>query len=181
MTHFTRAALKGAAAVALGFSAIAATSAFAQAPDNEATRAMAAQICQSVIRVQRGESEFEGCVSSLATSLQNVSRTRTATQARDACFARNSGSGGTALNLCLLEAAAPRSDVEAIPDAASVLGGVADDPLFARSWFAVTPDTKFRREQQACARLGFDPALHAFAQCVADLASTLQDNETAGD
>ena len=174
MTHLAYIARTHAAAALIGTIAITSMIVPAQASGKKGTERLARQVCQSVIRVQPGESHFDGCVSSLADSLENVSRARTVTQARDACFAQKPNSVN--LNLCLLKAADTRPDPDAIelPDTASVLAGIADDPQSSKSYFAATPDTKFRREQQACARLGFDPAFGAFANCVANLQSTLQ-------
>ncbi len=183
MTRFAKLAGAGAAAALIGAIAIAGLIVPAQASGKTGIEQFAGQICQSVIRVQPGESEFEGCVSSLANSMESVSRNRAVAQARDACFAQRLTPGSAVLNLCLLRAADTKLDPATIelPDIASATAGIADDPQFTKSYFAVTPDAKFRREQQACARLGFDPAFGAFANCVADLQSTLQGIDTAGD
>jgi hypothetical protein len=183
MTHFAKTAGTGAATALIGAIAIAGLIVPAQASGKTGTEQFAGQICQSVVRVQPGESEFEGCVSSLASSMESVSRNRAVARARDACFAQRPAPGSTILNLCLLRAADTKPDPTAVelPDIASATAGVANDPQFTKSYFAVTPDAKFRREQQACARLGFDPAFGTFANCVADLQSTLQGIDTAGD
>jgi hypothetical protein len=41
------------------------------------------------------------------------------------------------------------------------------------SYFQGSPQELHRREQQACASVGFDPANRSYESCVADLASSL--------
>jgi hypothetical protein len=45
----------------------------------------------------------------------------------------------------------------------------------AKSYFAASNDEIHRREQQACAAIGEDPATMSFARCVTDLAGKLFD------
>ena len=163
-------------AALVGAIAIAGMIVPAQAADKTGAKHLAQQICRSVIGVQPGESQFEGCTSSLSDSLESISRGRAVAQARNACFAQGLKPGNADLSLCLLRAADTTPDPAAVklPDIAGMTAGIAADPQSSKSYFAVTPGMKFHREQQACAMLGFDPAFGAFASCVADLQSTLQ-------
>ena len=181
MSHYAEIARSHAAVALIGAMAIASMIAPAQAADLTGSEQLVHQICQTVIRVQPGESEFDGCVSSLADSVESASRGRAVAQARDVCFEQGLKPGSADLSLCLLRAAdtMPGPGTVDLPGTASV--ATADDPRSANSYFAVSPDTKFRREQQACARLGFDPAFAAFANCVANLQSTLQAIDMSGD
>jgi hypothetical protein len=176
MTRFAHLARIQTTATLVGAIAIASMIVPAHAADKTGVKQLAQQICQLVIGVQPGESQFEGCTSSLSDSLESISRGRAVAQARNGCFAQGLKPGSADLSLCLLRAADTTPDPAAVklPDIASMTAGVAADPQSSKSYFAVTQGTKFHREQQACAMLGFDPAFGAFANCVADLQSTLQ-------
>jgi hypothetical protein len=176
MTHFAQSIRTRAAVALFGAIAIASMAAPVEASGKPGAEQFAGQICQSIIRVQPGESQFDGCVSSLTDSLESARGERAVVQARHACFAQGLRSGSADLSLCLLRAADTKPGPGAIelPAIASVTVGIMDDPQSSKSYFAVSPDTKFRRDQQACARLGFDPAFGAFANCVADLQGMLQ-------
>jgi hypothetical protein len=176
MTHLGRITRTSVVATMVSAMALAGFSAPAGATVKTSTELFARHICQSVIRVRPGVGEFDGCVSSLVDSLQSINHGQAVAQARDACFAQGLKSGSTDLNLCLLYATEAKASLGAakLPDTASALTGIADDPQSSESYFAVTSGTQFHREQQACALLGLDPAFGAFANCVTDLQSTLQ-------
>jgi hypothetical protein len=182
MTHLSQIARTAAATALIGATMIASTIVPAEASGKISPEQFARRICQSVIRVQPGVSEFDGCVSSLTDSAQSISRGRAVAQARDVCFARGLKPGSTDLNLCLLRAADTKADPDAIdlPDTAGVAAGMTNDPQSSKSYFVVSSDTKIHREQEACARLGFDPAFGAFANCVANLQGTLQGIDMSG-
>ncbi len=182
MTLFTHLARTQAAAALIGAITVAGMIAPAQASGKTGAEQLVRQACQSVIRVQPGESQFDGCVSSLADSLESANRGRAVAQARDVCFAQGLKPRSADLSLCLLTAAdaKPGPDAIELPDTASMMTGAADDPQSSKSYFVVSSDTKIHREREACARLGFDPAFAAFANCVANLQSSLQGSDTSG-
>jgi hypothetical protein len=138
----------------------------------------ARQICQGIIQVQPGEDRFNGCTSSLSDSVRHATTTRAVAAARDACF-QELHRPRTDLNLCVLRAAdakvAPGNDmVQLPPNGFDAANGAPDDLDSSRSFYAVSNDTKFRRERRACAVIGLDPALGAFSHCVSDLQDALQ-------
>ena len=175
MTRLTTMA-RSSAAVLIGAMTIASMATPGSASVKTGTEQFARQVCQSVIRVRPGAGAFDGCVLSLADTLRSIGRDRTVAEARDACFARDLKPGSTDLDLCLLRAkdAKAGSDDVKLPDAASAMSEIADDPQSSESYFVVSSRTKTRREQQACALLGLDPAFDAFANCVANLQGALQ-------
>ncbi|HWY15685.1 MAG TPA: hypothetical protein VNX86_11165 [Rhizomicrobium sp.] len=138
--------------------------------------AQAQEICEIVVRVQPDDEHFEGCVSSLKGSLESVSREHAVVHARNKCFAQGLKPGSSDLAVCLLQAAdaTPSSDMMNAPIQVSQLIDTGEVPTSARSDFSASFDAVLQREQQACARLGLDPAFGAFANCVADLQDTLQ-------
>jgi hypothetical protein len=138
--------------------------------------AQARATCETVIRVQPGDEHFRGCVSSLVGSLENVSREHAVVRARNNCFAQGLKPGSSDLAVCLLQAAdaTPSSDMMNATVQVSRLIDIGEGPTSAGSDFSASFHTVLQREQQACARLGFDPAFGAFANCVADLQDVLQ-------
>ncbi len=138
--------------------------------------AQAQEVCEVVVRVQPDDEHFDGCVSSLKGSLESASRERAVVHARSKCFAEGLKPDSSDLAVCLLQAAdaTPSSDMINTPVQMSRLIDTTEGPTSAGSDFSASFDTVLQREQQACARLGFDPAFGAFANCVADLQGTLQ-------
>jgi hypothetical protein len=67
------------------------------------------------------------------------------------------------------------------PAQTSWLIDTGEGPTSSGSNFSASFDTVLRREQHACARLGFDPAFGAFANCVADLQGALQRTDFPSD
>lgn len=131
--------------------------------------AQARTLCSEIVGVRPGDNHFSGCVASLAASLHSARQEHAIIEARSACFAQGLRPGGTELSLCLLNASAAHAlteDTESGNDQAdgasalpTSLGNISD------------------RERQACARTGFDPAFGAFANCIADLQSALQNTD----
>ena len=52
-------------------------------------------------------------------------------------------------------------------------GGGGQIPGGRRSYFTVSRETAFQRDQLACARMGFDPTQAPFNDCAADLRAAL--------
>jgi hypothetical protein len=85
--------------------------------------------------------------------------------ARHGCLAQGYRPNTAGLAECEL-AAAPAS-------AASGPEYPAANPGGSHSYFVVSRETAFRRDQLACARLGFDPTQAPFGDCAADLRAAL--------
>jgi hypothetical protein len=135
--------------------------------------AYARDLCTGVIGFYPGEEHFNGCVSSLADSIQNANRGHAIVQARTQCFAQGFNPGSSDLALCLLRAdnANPVAGAWTPPDDLNGIDNKDDRAMFA---FTSSLGTISDREQQACARLGFDPAFGDFAICIANLQSVVQ-------
>jgi len=97
------------------------------------------EICQTVIRLEPGGAQYAACVLSLADSLRGLSKTD--------CLDQGLKPG---LAACTLQSTGP-------------------EPTSSRSYFYASQREIYRREQQSCVRLGFEPADGAFADCVANL------------
>jgi len=138
--------------------------------------AQARQICESIMRVRPGEEHFDGCVSSLTDSLEVASHSRIMQQAHNDCFAKGLKPNTSDLAVCILQAADTNTNTDSTnpPNIANMNASQAEDAELSGSAFAASPDVIFRREQLACAQIGFDPAFGAFANCVANLSVTLE-------
>jgi hypothetical protein len=137
--------------------------------------AQARTLCSGIIGVDPGDGRFNGCVASLAASLQSARQEHAIIQARSMCFARGLKPGSSDLALCLLQAA-KASSVPGAADPSDEPTASAEQGDQTASSYTLTSSlgTVSDKEQQACARTGFDPAFGAFANCVADLQSVLQ-------
>jgi hypothetical protein len=135
----------------------------------------ARQICESVIHVRLGDEHFNGCVSSLADSLQSATRYHVVENGRNACFAQGLRPNSPDLSLCLLQAdETPGSYIVVPNNSPRSMASERLGPNSSESRFPASFDAVLRKEQQACARVGFDPAFAAFESCVANLQGALQ-------
>jgi hypothetical protein len=123
------------------------------------------QICASVVGLAPGEKHFAACEQSLAASLHNLREGEGYAAARRGCMDRGYRPNTAGLAQCEL-AATPASDPLGPAYDAPVPGG-------SRSYFMISRETAFQRDQLACAKLGFDPAQNAFADCASDLRAAL--------
>jgi hypothetical protein len=124
-----------------------------------------AQICAGVVGVAPGEKHFAACQQSLSDSQHNLREGQGYASARRDCLGRGYRPNTPGLAECEL-AATPVSDPRGPTYDAPVPGG-------SRSYFLVSRDVAFQRDQLACAKLGFDPAQNAFADCASDLRAAL--------
>lgn len=158
----------GAVAATLAALAIAVPAAAAPYnPDRLPTNQIAAvgQICQSVIGVRPGETHFAGCVDSLSQSWRGLDRARRLAGARAGCIAHGLAPNTPELAQCVLASSSDATSPSVRP--------TSEPGSSAPSYFRASPREAHRREEQACARLGYDPTSGGFASCVAGLQSTM--------
>jgi len=127
--------------------------------------ALVDQICARVVGLVPGEKHFAACEQSLSDSLQGLREGRGTALARRHCLDQGYRHGTAGLAECEL-AGAPANPPRGPDYDAPVPGG-------PRSYFLVSRDTAFQRDELACARLGFDPAQSAFADCASELRGAL--------
>jgi hypothetical protein len=133
------------------------------------------QICRSIMGIPAGIGLSVDCVGNLSQSAaalrQGDAQGRSLAAARRACLAKGLEPGDPALAVCELSSATDH----AAPAAA--LAGVRIDTAAlekpARSYFYASFDEVRRREQSACAHLGYEPVDGRFASCVANLDAAL--------
>jgi hypothetical protein len=123
------------------------------------------RICAGTLGLDPGEKHYAACVQSLSGSLANLRAGQGMADARRACAARGLRPGAADFDECELRLA------EAGPAAAPASDG--PPTVGARSYFESSRAEAWRRDQLACARLGFDPAGTAFQSCVSDLRGAL--------
>jgi hypothetical protein len=123
------------------------------------------QICADVVGLAPGEKHFAACEQSLSDSLHNLREGEGYASARRGCLGRGYRPNTAGLAQCEL-AATPARDPQGPAYEARIPGG-------SRSYFLVSRDIAFQRDQLACAKLGFDPAQNAFADCASELRAAL--------
>jgi len=123
------------------------------------------RICTSVVGLQAGERHYAACVQSLSQSLEGLHESAGRGLARRGCRAHGYRPDTADLARCGL-AAGPAEMRRGEPYPAQNPGG-------SRSYFMVSRETAFQRDQLACARVGFDPDQTPFGDCAADLRAAL--------
>ncbi len=119
--------------------------------------------------VALGTSHFQGCVTSLSDSLQQVGTADAAAQADQDCRAKGFAPNSPELAVCVLQALNTKTSVATAPAQTSA----APARTFAvGSFFYASPRETVRREQLACAQLGLEPPGALFARCVQGLQQT---------
>ena len=125
--------------------------------------------CRGVMRLEPGEAHEVGCFQSLSGSLARYHVDQGLADARTGCLAQGLRPRTGDFAVCVLQrggSAAPVATQTALIRPADVPGG-------GRSFFMTSNGDRRRREELACASLGFDPSGGAFDSCVAGLAATM--------
>jgi hypothetical protein len=166
--------LQRAVVLALGACTLATTAACASVvynPDHLAPDQLSqiGAVCQSVMGLPPATySQHEACVESLSHAYVARLQSGRLLAARQDCLAHGLRPGTTALSECELDPAPQAATQNAPP-----MLQVALPPHPPKSYFGASFDEIRRREQHACAAIGYDPAGSGFGQCVADLAAEL--------
>jgi hypothetical protein len=163
-------------------------------PDNLAADQLArvSGICQTVMGLSPDEpldggywmnndrldyytSHYRGCIVSLSDSLRNVMDEQMTQEADADCRAKGLESGSPDLALCVLNSVNNHSPPAArqATTALSATPVSQNLPPASGSFYYASPRETARREQTACAALGFSPSHSAFNGCVKDLTDTL--------
>jgi hypothetical protein len=129
------------------------------------------ELCHSVMGIPMDIGLSSDCVGNLSSSAVALSRGRTLQQARRACLGKGLAPGQLGLSQCELTTVSQRSTPAALGVDVQVDTSGLQRP--AKSYFDASFDEVRRREQDACARLGYDPISAGFAQCVARLDAAL--------
>jgi hypothetical protein len=123
------------------------------------------RICAGTLGLDPGEKHYAACVQSLTGSLADLRAGQGMASARRACAARGLAPGAAAFDECELRLADAAPAADPAGDGPAVAGG--------RSYFESSRGEAWKRDELACARLGFDPADTAFQACVSDLRGAL--------
>jgi hypothetical protein len=126
-----------------------------------------AGVCRTVMGLESGEAQFEGCMESLGGTLGHIGGERAVVDSRRACLDRGLALGTASLAICAVQGQnAPSARTPTLVDATTA-------PTAAKSWFYASNRERRQRERLACASLGLDPTGSAFDSCVAGLAGAL--------
>jgi hypothetical protein len=150
-------------------SATACASADPYNPDHLPLRQMSqiGQVCRTIMGLPPGTTtQNAACEESLSHSFAALHVAGEMQQARAQCLARGLKPGDLALSECEL-GPQPAGMTQA---AYAAIDPPAKPP---KSYLAVSNNEVHRREQLACAAVGYDPATAGSAQCVADLDSAM--------
>ena len=123
-------------------------------------------------RLDYWTSHYRGCIVSLSDSLQRAIDTQTTQQADADCRAKGYQPGSPDLALCVLRSV--NSHPNPAPAQASAVATPVSEtlPTASRSFLYASPHENARREEVACAALGFEPSHGAFKSCVKGLTDT---------
>lgn len=124
------------------------------------------ELCHLVMGIPPGVGLSSDCVENLSSSAAALSQGRTLLDARRTCLGKGLAPGQPGLSQCELATASQRSAWDVQVDTTGL-----QRP--AKSYVNASFDEVRRREQDACARLGYDPINAGFAQCVASLNAAL--------
>jgi hypothetical protein len=129
------------------------------------------ELCGSVMGIPAGIGLSSDCVESLSSAAVAISQAQTLQDARRGCLGKGLAPGQPGLAEC---------EVTTVSQHAAPAFGQADVRVDtsrlqrpAKSYFNASFDDVRRREQTACARLGYDPVNSSFSRCVARLDAAL--------
>jgi hypothetical protein len=124
-------------------------------------------------RLDYWSSHYRGCIVSLSDSLQNAMDNDVTQQADADCRAKGYAPGSPDLALCVLNSVNARANPAPAKQAAVALTPVSEKlPTASGSFIYASPHENARRQQVACAALGFEPSHGAFKSCVKGLSDT---------
>jgi hypothetical protein len=123
--------------------------------------------CTNVMGLRPGESYFANCRETLARSLDRKSAAAAMVAAAADC--RNNPMGSAAMSVCMLDAQSKAGARQTAVSQPVNLAYAADTLKSGRSFYDVTPTTRWNRERYSCAQLGLMPDSGLFSQCAAGL------------
>jgi|GEM_PF-2116840 len=125
------------------------------------------QLCRSVMGISVGIGLYSDCVENVSGSAVAIAQARALDAVRQDCLAKGLAPGQLGLSKCELTMVSQRSaPALAAADVRIDTSGLGKP---AKSYFNASFDEGRRREQDVCARLGYDPINAGFAQCVTSL------------
>jgi hypothetical protein len=128
--------------------------------------------CTKVMRLHKGQSEFEACVSSLSDSVSYQRQADYAANAYRDCAQAGLKRETPEFSRCVLDHEDAQRDASASPaGAASRLNAayIAPADNSPDDYFGTSNTMRHRREQYSCAQLGLEPDTSAFVSCVSNL------------
>ncbi len=162
-----------AAALALGACALASSPAQASVynPEHLAPAQMSHvdAVCKTAMGLgESSTTQYDACAESLSHSFAARLKAGRLLAARQDCLAQGLKRGTTELSECELTARHQQvaQNAQPVPETAAPTQA-------AKSYFNASVNEIRRREQRACAEIGYDPADAGFGQCVGDLTANM--------
>jgi hypothetical protein len=128
--------------------------------------------CTQIMGLRPGETYYADCKESLGNSLATkISSTQTV-RGMDDCSRRGLAEGSPAFSACVLE----QQDSEPVRNAVAqpvVLTYPRDELKSGKSYYNVSNEVHWKREQYSCAQLGLTPGTNGFQHCVVSLDAAL--------
>jgi hypothetical protein len=147
--------------------------------ENDLTPQQSSQIndvCKAVMGLRPGEQYYADCQDSLMHSMTRLMAAQGMGDAAEQCRAQGLAQGSAALSVCMLDhqnntqrRTATIQPVNITQDSAALQSG--------KSYYDVTPSTRWQRERYSCAQLGLMPGSGLFGECVASLDGEMQPDE----
>lgn len=163
------AALALCASLLAGSAACASAAPYRPAGLSPAEAAQVGAVCHRVMGLPAGlYTQYQACEEGLARAVAGRRSDAALTAARSDCLAKGLKRATPALSACELTALEHPQPPRALLD-------VSAPATAAPSYFKASADEVRRREQRACAAVGFDPADPGFGACVTGLDSALFD------
>jgi hypothetical protein len=130
-----------------------------------------AAVCQTTMGLgESSTTQYDACAESLSHSFAGRLKAGRLLAARQDCLARGLQPGTTALSECELTARRQQTAQNRRP----ALETATPTPA-AKSYFNASVNEIRRREQRACAEIGYDPADAGFGQCVGNLTANMDE------
>jgi len=129
------------------------------------------QLCRSVMGISIGTGLDSDCVENVSGSAMAIAQARALGAARHACLGKGLAPGQVGLSRCELTTVSQRSAPTLAAADVKVDTSGLEKP--AKSYYNASFDEVRRREQDVCARLGYDPINAGFDQCVGSLDAAL--------
>ena len=132
--------------------------------------------CRNVLGLRPGEQYYGDCQDSLTQTMTRIHVAGAMASAADICRARGLPQGSAALSVCMLnqESSAPQPVAANGPAPAAFTDAALET---GKSYYDVTPTTRWHRERYACAQLGLMPNTGLFGECVGSLEGEFMPDE----
>jgi hypothetical protein len=132
--------------------------------------AFVGQTCNQLLGLKPGETYFDGCRQTLASTLEAKIQDQALAWAYQSCSQQGLAPKNAAQSACVFDRqkSAPAAVLKPLRISNSANG--MGKPT--KSFYEMSPSQRFDQERYACAQLGFEPESASFGQCMTGLQGT---------